>query len=82
VLHGQDLAAAGADSGAIDVSVAGGLRLRLLYGGFMREALGLLEEQILAYRSIRERAVAAVAVQVAGTIHLLMVTNEPCPLRR
>jgi hypothetical protein len=43
--------------------------LRLLYGGFMREALGLLEEQILAYRSMRERAVAAVAVQLAGAAY-------------
>uniref|UniRef100_A0A383WN22 CRAL-TRIO domain-containing protein n=1 Tax=Tetradesmus obliquus TaxID=3088 RepID=A0A383WN22_TETOB len=66
-LQQQDAAAA-ADSGALMVGAAGGLRLRLLYGGFMREALGLLEEQILAYRSVRERAVAAVATQLADAL--------------
>jgi hypothetical protein len=76
-LHEQHpSAAAAADSGAIDVSAAGGLRLRLLYGGFMREALGLLEEQILAYRSMRERAVAAVAVQLAGAAHHMLLHHQ------
>jgi hypothetical protein len=51
--------------------------LRLLYGGFMREALGLLEEQILAYRSMRERAVAAVAVQLAGAYMRPIITASP-----